>query len=136
MPTQFHLSVVAPDRSVVEESVASIVAPGVEGYFGVMAGHVPVITALRPGLLEYSDLTTNRHYVYIGGGFAEVQANKVTVIADEAEKAPEIDIAQAEQSLEAARRALRGEDSSLTSVEAVIELERAVSRIKAARSAR
>src|SRR6185312_7542527 len=111
------------------ENVASIVAPGIEGYFGVMAGHVPIITALKPGLLEYSDPSTNRHYVYIGGGFAEVQGSNVTIIADEAQKAPEIDVAQAEQALDSARRALRGEDSNLTTEEAVIEVERAVSRI-------
>jgi F-type H+-transporting ATPase subunit epsilon len=136
MPTQFLLSVVAPDQSVVEEKVDSIVAPGTEGYFGVWAGHVPIISALRPGLVEYQDASTNRHYIYVGGGFAEIQPDRVTIIADEAERATDIDIARAEAHLEEARKALRGEDSTVDSMDAVLEVERAVSRIKAARAAR
>jgi len=136
MATQFLLSVVSPDKAVVEEQVSAIVAPGTEGYFGVMAGHVPIIAALRPGLIEYSDASSNRHYVYIGGGFAEVQPDRVTILADEAERAQDIDISRAEHSLEEARKALRGEESSLTSSDAVMEVDRAVNRIKAARAVR
>lgn len=136
MATQFLLSVVSPDKSVVEEQVNSIIAPGTEGYFGVLAGHVPLISALKPGLVEYQDASTNRHYIYVGGGFAEVQADRVTIIADEAERAIDIDIARAEAHLEEARKALRGEDSSIDTKDAVLEVERAVSRIKAARAAR
>ena len=49
---EFHLSVVAPDRSVVEESVQSVTLPGVAGYLGVLAGHEPLVVALKPGVLE------------------------------------------------------------------------------------
>lgn len=133
MPTPFQLSVVAPDRSVVEETVVSVIAPGQEGYFGVQAGHVPLIAALKPGVLEYVDPDNQRHYVYMGGGFAEVAANRVTVLADEAQHSNDIDIAKAEGVLEEARRALRGEDSSMTHEEAVVEVERAINRMKAAR---
>jgi F-type H+-transporting ATPase subunit epsilon len=136
MPTDFHLSVVAPDKSVVEEEVRSVVAPGSEGYFGVLAGHVPLVFALKPGLLEYRDHAGNQHFVYIGGGFAEVQPEKVTVLADEAQLARDIDISEAERSLDAARRALRGEESTTKSDDAVLVIERAMSRIRAARSAR
>jgi len=133
MPTEFHLSVVAPDRSVVEETVTSVIAPGQEGYFGVMASHVPSIAALKPGILEYVDTSNNRSYVYTGGGFAEVAADRVTILADEAQRATEIDAAHAEEAIESARRALRGEDSSMTTEEAVLEVDRAIHRRKAAR---
>jgi len=136
MATQFMLSVVSPDKSVVEEKVDSLVAPGTEGYFGVWAGHVPIISALRPGLVEYTDSTTNRHYIYVGGGFAEVQPDKVTILADEAERATDVDVSRAEHLLEESRKALRGEESSIDSMDAVLEVERAVNRIKAARVAR
>ncbi len=136
MANQIFLSVVAPDKSVIEENVNSIIAPGTEGYFGVQAGHVPIIAALKPGLLEYTDASTNRHFVYIGGGFAEVRPDKVTILADEAERASDIELAKAEALLEEARKALRGEDSTVNSQDAVLEVERAVSRIKAARSVR
>jgi F-type H+-transporting ATPase subunit epsilon len=136
MARDFHLSVVAPDRSVVEEVVQSLVAPGSEGYFGIYAGHTPLVASLSPGLLEYADHSGGRHYVYVGGGFAEVLADKVTILADEAQKAREIDVAEAEHRLEAARKALRGEDSMIPAENAVMEIERAMSRIRAARSAR
>lgn len=136
MAREFHLSVVAPDKSVVEQPATSVVAPGTEGYFGVLAGHVPLVAALKPGLLEYADPIGTRHFVYIGGGFAEVTADKVTVLADEAEPAAAIDLADAEQRLETARRALRGESTELSPEDAVVEVERAMNRIRAARSAR
>lgn len=136
MAREFSLSVVAPDRAVVEESVQSLVLPGVDGYFGVMAGHSPLIAALRPGLVEYVAPNGTRHFVYVGGGFAEVGAGGVTVLADEGSKAGEIDLARAEQDLESARRALRGEDSTASSEDAVLEVERAVNRLRAARVAK
>lgn len=133
MPTPFQLSVVAPDRSVVEETVVSMVAPGQEGYFGVQAGHVPLIAALKPGILEYVDPNNQRHFVYMGGGFAEVAADRVTVLADEAQHSNDIDVAKAEESLEEARRALRGEESTMTQEDAMVEVDRAINRMKAAR---
>jgi F-type H+-transporting ATPase subunit epsilon len=133
MATQFHLSVVAPDRSVVEESVTSVIAPGVDGYFGVLAGHAPLIAALKPGLLEYLDPTGNRHFVHCGGGFAEVNSTSVTILADEATPAKEIDISRAEAALEQARRVLRGESGDMTTEEASTQMELAVQRIKTAR---
>jgi F-type H+-transporting ATPase subunit epsilon len=136
MARELLLSVVSPDRSVVEESVNSTTLPGVDGYFGVMAGHVPLIAALKPGLLEYVDRTGNRHYVYLGGGFADVNGEKVTVLADEAQRAHEIDMTRAEQHLEEARKALRGESSTVSPEDAVEEVERAMNRVRAARAHR
>jgi len=125
------LSVVAPDRSVVEEPISSLVAPGTEGYFGIQAGHIPFVAALKPGLLEYT-ANNQKHFVYIGGGFLEVRPDAVTVLADEASRATDIDVAQAEALLEEARRGLRGE-GSMSSEQAVEEMERAIQRLRAAR---
>lgn len=133
MAREFSLSVVAPDRSVVEETVTSVVMPGSEGYFGVLVGHSPLIAALKPGLLEYLDPVGTRHFVYVGGGFAEVDSDRVTVLADEAEMAKNIDIARAESDLANARATLRGEDGTFDKEEAVLEVERAIARQKAAR---
>ena len=133
MAKDFTLSVVAPDRSVVEARATSVVAPGFEGYFGVMGGHEPLISAIKAGVLEYADPSGNKHYVAIGGGFAEVTPDRVTILADTAENAPEIDIEQQNRVQEEARKALRGEYSTMTKEQATIELERAVNRIKAAR---
>ncbi len=136
MAREFFLSVVAPDKSVVEQDVVSATLPGSEGYFGVMAGHVPLIAALKAGLLEYVDRVGSRHFVYVGGGFVDVSGEKVTVLADEAQPAREIDLGRAEQLLEDARKALRGEDSTITKENAVEEVEKAMNRVRAARAAR
>ena len=133
MAAEFQLAVVAPDRSVVEEPVRSVVLPGAEGYFGVLSGHAPVIATLKAGLLEYVDQGDQRHFVAVSGGFAEVTGSKVTVLADAAERAKEIDVARAERALENARHALRGELAGVTTEDATAELERAVNRLRAAK---
>ena len=134
MAKDFTLSVVAPDRSVVEEKTPSVIVPGVGGYFGIWAGHEPLISAISAGVLEYDEPGTgNRHFVAIGGGFAEITPDHVTILADTAERATDIDISEAEHALEEARKALRGEASTLSKEQATIELDRAVNRIKAAR---
>lgn len=136
MATAFQLSVVAPDRNVAELEVQSVVVPGLEGYFGVWAGHQPIIAALKPGLIEYVQSgQSQERYVAIGVGFAEVSPTRVTILADEAHIASEIDIAKAEAELEEAMKALKGEASSMTSVEATQAVERAMARIKAAKKA-
>ncbi len=133
MAAEFSLAVVAPVREVVSASAVSIVAPGVDGYFGVWAGHVPVVSALKPGILEYIDGSNIRHHVYVGGGFVQVGSDSVTVLADEARNASDLDVSEAEKALEEARKALRGEDSTMTQPEALMELDRATARVKAAR---
>jgi F-type H+-transporting ATPase subunit epsilon len=116
MANAFTLSIVAPDRSVVETDVTTLVAPGAQGYFGVLHGHLPMVAALKAGLIEYEDMQGQRHTVAVSGGFAEV-----------------IDLARAEHALEEARKALRGESSGTTSREARQELDRAMNRIRAAK---
>lgn len=133
MANTFQLSVVAPDRTVVEKTVISLVAPGTEGYLGVNAGHVPLITSLKTGLLEYRDENSQLHLVAVRGGFMEITPTSVIVLADAAVPATEIDIKDAEARLEQARKALRGEDSSMDSTQAVEQIELAMNQIKAAR---
>ena len=101
----------------------------------MLAGHVPLIAALKPGILEYLDSDNQRHFVYTGGGFAEVTASRVTILADEAAKAQDIDVSDAERRLEDARKALRGENATIDTQQAVLELDRAIERLRAARLA-
>ncbi|MHB8636387.1 MAG: ATP synthase F1 subunit epsilon [Fimbriimonadaceae bacterium] len=135
MASEFTLSVVAPDREVLDQPVTSAVAPGVLGYFGVYAGHEPIVAALRPGLLEYTDSTGARHFVSIAGGFAEVTSTRMTVLADAAERAQDVDAKRAEEALDRARRVLRGESSDMTQSEAVDAVERAAARLRASKAA-
>jgi F-type H+-transporting ATPase subunit epsilon len=133
MAREFALSIVAPDRAVLDEPVQAVVLPGSEGYFGILAGHVPVIASLKAGFIQYTDVPGQTHYVAVSGGFVEVNAGRVSVLADTAEPAKEIDVAQAEHALERARLALQGGDATMNREQAVAEIELAMNRIKVAR---
>jgi F-type H+-transporting ATPase subunit epsilon len=127
MAREFRLSVVAPDRTVYEGMVTSVVAPG------IMAGHEPSIIALKPGLVEFSNANGEKTFVATMGGFLEVSHDKCIILADEAQVSADISVEAAEQQLERARRALRGEDSDMSTDEATEEIQRAMVRLKAAR---
>jgi F-type H+-transporting ATPase subunit epsilon len=99
LPTHVTLEIVTPDRSVVHEQVDEVEIPGDDGYFGVLPGHTPLLAMLHVGELWYRR-GSEKVYVSIAFGFAEVLPDRVTVLAQLAEKADEIDIARAE----AARR--------------------------------
>lgn len=135
MATHYNLSVVAPDRTIVDENVEATIAPAFDGYLGVMAGHEPMIVALRPGVLEFLDSRDLRHHVAVGSGFMEISNKGVIVLADDAVLARDIDIRDEQQRLDQARKALRGEHSTMTADDATHELERAMVRIRAARAA-
>jgi F-type H+-transporting ATPase subunit epsilon len=128
----FHLSVVAPDRSVVETEVNSVVAPGAMGYFGVMSNHIPMVAALKPGIVEYMH-GIEREYLAIGGGFCEVSNGKVTILADSADFAREIIVAQEEARLEEALKTMRGETTGMTQEEARKTVDIAMVKIRAAK---
>lgn len=129
-----ELSVVAPDREVLSTSVETVMMPGLTGYFGVLPGHEPVVVALKPGIVEYVSADHGRHFVAVSGGFAQVNSEKVTILADAAEISTEVDASKAEAELEEARKALRGESSSMTAEQATSALEYASQRLRASRS--
>jgi F-type H+-transporting ATPase subunit epsilon len=131
---QFDLAIVAPDREVFSQPVSSIVAPGAGGYLGVLPGHEPAVIALKAGLVEYTQSASGgRHYVVISGGFIEITPNRVTVLADAAEIATEVDVARAEVQLEEARKVLRGESSAMTQDQAMTTIDYASQRLRAAK---
>jgi len=98
MPETLTLEVVTPDRAVVQESVAEVQLPGREGYLGILPGHTPLLTELATGALSYRQGGQTRR-VAVSGGFAEVLADRVIVLADSAERAEEIDLARARAAL-------------------------------------
>lgn len=132
---EFTLSVVAPDRTIFEGEVLSAVVPGVNGYMGIMANHEPIIAALETGIVECKDSRGQSTHIAIGGGFMEVSGTKAIILANSGEAANEIDLSEAEKELEEARKALRGESSTVASEDAQDALKRAMNRIKAARRA-
>jgi F-type H+-transporting ATPase subunit epsilon len=95
LPTHLTLQIVTPDRSVVTEQVDEVEIPGAEGYFGVLPGHTPLLATLKVGELWYRK-GSEKFYLSIAFGFAEVLPDRVTILAELAEQADEIDIARAE----------------------------------------
>src|SRR6476660_1284180 len=95
IPTQIQLRIVSADRSLVNETVDEVEIPGAEGYFGVLPGHTPLLALLGAGELWYRQ-GQEKHYLMIAFGFAEVQPEQVTILAQIAERADEIDVTRAE----------------------------------------
>ncbi len=95
MPPQIHLQVASAERALVDEMVDEVEVPGAEGYFGVLPGHTPLLALLGAGEFWYRR-GTQTQYLSLAFGFAEVQPDKVTVLAQIAERADEIDVARAE----------------------------------------
>ena len=96
-----------PNRLVVSEDVDEVVAPGLEGYFGVLPGHVPFLTSLQSGEVSYR-IGRTEQYLAVSGGFAEVQGDHVTILAERAERPEEIDRERAERARQRAERRLQG----------------------------
>ncbi|MCC6737297.1 MAG: F0F1 ATP synthase subunit epsilon [Bauldia sp.] len=93
MADNFKFDLVSPERLVMSEPAAQVVVPGTEGQFTVMAGHAPVMTTLRPGVLEATLGSGKRERIFVRGGFADVNAAGLTVLAEQAIPLAELDAA-------------------------------------------
>ena len=101
-----HLEVITPDKQLLSEDVDYVSVPGFEGEFGVLPGHIPYVSALRPaGILSYVQ-GVERHRIFVSRGFTEVLDNTVTVLAESAERAREIDMQRALAALHRAEERL------------------------------
>ena len=132
MAERLTLEIATPTRLVVTEMVDEVVAPGSEGYFGVLPGHAPFLTTLGIGELTYRIGREERH-VAVSGGFAEVRNDKVIVLADTAERPEEIDRARAQRARERAEQRLSGHtQEDVDFVRAQCALARALVRLQVA----
>jgi len=129
----FKLEIITPERVVLSnDRVASVVAPGVEGYFGIMANRAPLISQLDIGVLQYRAVGGHWEYVAVSGGFLEAIGNKVTVLAETAELSHEIDVQRAQEARERALQRLRSSEPDVDIVRAQAALKRAAARLAAA----
>ena len=99
MADKIHFDLVSPERLLLSEDVDMVTLPGSEGYFGVLAGHSPVLSTLRPGLIDVKGGAGGDMRIFVRGGFAEVNPDKVVVLAEEAVPLDELDVAALEQSI-------------------------------------
>jgi len=128
LPTSIELQIVVPDRAIVKEQVDEVEIPGVDGYFGVLPGHTPLLAALSVGEMWYRK-GQERTYLAIAYGFAEVLPDRVTILAQLAERAEEIDRERAERARERASGRLEGK-SDLDYARARIALMKSLTRIQ------
>lgn len=132
---QLNLEVVTPERIVFADTVESVVVQGADGRIGILAQHAPLVAGLGIGPLEFGSFQGKKRLVAVSGGFVEVSHNKVTVLADTAELAEEIDVARARAARGRAERRLRERTAGTNFARAQVALRRAASRIRVAEKA-
>lgn len=128
---RLFLEIVTPEKIVVSQEVDSVVAPGTDGEFGVLPGHIHFLTGIVPGELRYNT-GTGKESMAVTTGFAEVSNDKVSILVDAAEKTSEIDAERARQAMERARERL-GKDRGAEDIDALraeAALRRAIVRIR------
>ena len=132
MAQTIKLEVVTPERVVVDEESRIVAAPGSLGEFGVLSGHTPFLSNLKTGIIRYTDAQGAEQQVFVSGGFAEALPNKVTILAESAERKGEIDVERAKAALERAEKRLEADRAreDIDFVRARAALERALVRIR------
>jgi F-type H+-transporting ATPase subunit epsilon len=132
MADTFQLEIVTPERELVKTQAEEVQIPGKNGYLGILPGHAPLITELAVGEIVYrSGSQTER--LACAWGFAEVLPDKVTILAESAERPSEIDTARAEQALRKGEERLQQADTEEEVDRALDRIQRAQSRLEVAK---
>lgn len=132
MAGNITLEVVTPEKVVVSEEVQIAVAPGSLGEFGVLVGHTTFLTTLKTGTIHYTGADGAQRYIFTSGGFAEALPDKLTVLAESAERRRDIDAERAKAALERAQKRLEKATDDIDFARAKAALERALHRLKLA----
>ena len=106
-----NFELVSPERLLVSEAFDMVIVPGSEGDFGVLPGHTPLISTVRPGVIDIHDGGKVAHRVFVGGGFAEVTPDRCTVLAEDAAMIEDIDTADVDRRIQDAELDLRDAES-------------------------
>ena len=137
LPESIQLIVVTPERQLLRETVVEVTIPGLDGQLGILPGHAPLMTELGIGELSYRTSTSSQSVAMaVISGFAEVLADRVTVLAETAERAEEIDLARAEAAKARAEKRLAAGDTNIDWDRLNISLQRSIIRIQIARKYR
>jgi F-type H+-transporting ATPase subunit epsilon len=130
MAERIQLEIVTPEKRALADTVDSVTLPGLNGEMEILPGHKPLISALKSGVLSYKKGGASER-MHVSGGFAQINDDKVSVLAEIAERATEIDAARARQEREQAERQLANLNASVEEHErARLELERANARLQ------
>ncbi|MFZ0560221.1 MAG: F0F1 ATP synthase subunit epsilon [Terriglobales bacterium] len=132
MSDTFQLEIVTPTRLLVKDAAEEAQIPGATGYLGILPGHAPLITELGVGEITYKSSGTT-HTLAVAWGFAEVLPDKVTILAEAAERPQEIDVARAQKAKERAEERLKSNAADVDYARAEDALRRAESRLDVAK---
>jgi F-type H+-transporting ATPase subunit epsilon len=127
-----RIEIVTAERRVLEDEVDMVIAPGIEGQLGILPRHAPLLTALQPGEIRLKK-GGGETAISVTGGFLEVLPDRVTVLADAAEREDEIDLARAEEAMRRAQERVRNRGTDMDLARATVAMRRASSRLKVAR---
>jgi F-type H+-transporting ATPase subunit epsilon len=131
MAGTIHVDIVSPEGQMFAGEATMVFVPGVEGEIGIAPRHAPLLTTLTAGVVRVQSEGQEEQSFYVGGGALEIQPNKVSVLADTAARARDLDEAAAQAAKAAAEEALRGHTDKWEIAEAQAELARAVAQLKA-----
>ena len=131
MPDTFQIEIVTPEKMVVRDSAEECQIPGKNGYLGILPGHAPLITELAVGEITYKNQGQTNHFA-VAWGFAEVLPDKVTILAETAEPASEIDVKRAQESKQRAEERLKSGNTEVDFERAGNALQRAETRLQVA----
>ena len=138
LPTHLTLEIVTPERAIAHEDVDEVQLPGTEGYLGILPGHTPLLTSLKVGQVWYRK-GTEKSYLSIAFGFAEVLPDRVRLLAQNAERAEEIDVTRAEDEKKRAEQLIQAAKSGNADIDmerARVSLMKAMIRIQVATKAK
>ncbi len=130
-----RLDIVTAERLVSSDEVDVVVAPGIAGELGILPHHAPLLTVLRPGELRVVK-DGEESFIAVSGGFIEVMGSKVTILADTAERADEIDVERTEQALKRAQEEVASAASDADLERAMAAMRRSQARMRVARRRR
>lgn len=126
MASQFELTVVSAEREIFKGQVTSVRVSGIDGELGVYAGHTPLLTAIKPGMVKFNLTDGKEEFIYVSGGFLEVQPTVVTVLADTAIRGDELD----EQRILAAKRKAEESLSKTNDADLTAQLAREIAKLR------
>jgi F-type H+-transporting ATPase subunit epsilon len=132
MADTFQLEIVTPTRLLVKDAAEGAQIPGLSGYLGILPGHAPLITELAVGVITYK-ANGESHTLSVAWGFAEVLPDKVTILAEAAERPEEIDVQRAQEAKVRAAQRLKSSDSEVDYTRAEDALQRAETRLNVAK---
>lgn len=130
LPDSIQLVVVTPERQILKETVSEVTLPGADGYLGVLPGHAPLITELGIGELTYQTKGGESGLLAVIRGFAEVLPDHVSVLAETAEFAEDIDLSRAQEALKRAQERIARGGENIDWDRATMALQRALVRIQ------